>query len=469
MRSAWARVRTGERVEFSGAVWAGLVGVLVAFILLIELVANLNDIHGPLYLLGRDFIGRPRIGEIKMAGLLLALICMPSRLRLPVLGSAVALELIWNSQRWIVGHPGTIGNGILFVLVGTAAFAAWRLHGAERATTLKAVGLGMLLITMGRVGDVWLVLSTKASPEVLDEYVELADRALGSPAWAFGTVVSDHAWMAEILSKVYVYLPVGAAIIAFFQLRNSARDGFPRHHIIRTFLLIGLIGPVVYFLFPVVGPTYAFGHEMVGAGWQDVWPLQLPVIGDPESLYFNQIIARNCMPSLHTAWAMSIFLHGWRGSRAAKVFGTVWLFCTISATLGFGFHYAIDVLAGIIFTLTLEAALTRPELGWGRHRVSVIAFGAAAFTGMLLATRYLAVEMSTSGVLGGVSLIVVVLAMAGAFLTIELHPGRGEFAGPPLDVGDRRSPRELVHDATRTAGQALAAVSREAEKTTHRK
>ena len=465
-----AQLRSGRRVEFSGAMWALLVGVLVAFAVTIEIIARINHIRGPLSLLATDLVGRPQIGEIKIAGLLLALVCLPSRLRLPVLGAAVGLELAWNLQRVLVGNPGTVGNGILFVLLGLVAFAAWRLHGAERASTLKAAGLGLLLIVMGRVGDVWLVLSSRANPTVFDEYVELADRALGSPSWAVGSIVSQHAWLTEILSKIYVYLPVAAAVIAYFQLRHSARDGFPRHHIIRTFLLIGMIGPVVYFLFPVVGPTYAFGHELADAGWQDVWPMQLPIIGDPGALFYDQDIARNCMPSLHTAWAMCIFLHGWRGPLASKIFGTAWLIGTTGATLGFGFHYAIDVLAGAIFTLTLEAALTRPELGWSKHRVSVIAIGATTFTGMLVATRYLSVEMATSGAMGGLLLIGAVLVVAAAFLTIELH---GEDQEIPVDMAPlparpvvlQERAVGLAHAARTWAGETVGSLSRELKKT----
>ena len=459
VRSVWEQIRSGRRVEFSRGMWMLLVGLLLAFVLIIEVVARVNHIRGPLSLLATDLVGRPTIGEIKIAGMLLTLVCLPARLRLPVLASTVALELVWNLQRVAVGDNGTIGNGILFVLLGTAAFAGWRLRGRERASTLKAVGLGLLLIVMGRVGDVWLVLSTRANPAVFDEYVELADRALGSPSWAIGSVVSQTEWLTAVLREVYVFLPVAAAVIAFFQLRHSARDGFPRHHIVRTFLLIGMIGPVVYFLFPVVGPTYAFGNEVIGAGWQNVWPMQLPIIGDPSAPFFDQTVARNCMPSLHTAWAMCIFLHGWRGPLASKIFGTAWLAGTTGATLGFGFHYAIDVLAGVIFTLTLEAALTRPELGWSRHRVSVIAFGVVTFSSMLLATRFLSVEIAASGAVGGFVLIGGVLVMVGAFLTIELHPAVQEI---PVDVAPP-APRDPGVLAKRTAAATAAAKTWAAE------
>ena len=413
------RALTARRLRLGVRGWTVVVGALVSFVIVIEAVAQINDIRGPLDLLAHDLVGRPGIGEIKMAGLLLALVCMPARLRWWVLGAALALEGVWNLQRLVAGNPGTVGNGILFALLGTALYAGWRLRGAEWAATLKAVGLGLMLIVMGRVGDTWLVLSSKANGAVLDEYVELADRALGAPSWVVGRVVTDNALLSEVLSKIYVYLPVGAAVIAFFQLRNAARDGFPRHHIVRTFLLIGLIGPIVYFVFPVVGPAYAFGSELPGAGWVDVWPLAAPDIVQPVATFYDQSVARNCMPSLHTAWAMAIFLHGWRGSAASRVFGTVWLIGTVTATLGFGFHYAIDVIAGMVFTLTLEAALARPELGWTRLRGIVVATGSALFVGILLAVRFAAVELSTSGGFGAVALLAPVVVTAVGFLFVE--------------------------------------------------
>ncbi|MGO3327017.1 MAG: DUF5933 domain-containing protein [Gordonia sp. (in: high G+C Gram-positive bacteria)] len=436
---------TSRRVELGVRGWSAVVLVLVAFVVVIQIVSQAYGIHGPVDLLAHDFVGRPGIGEIKIAGLVLALVCMPARLRWWTLGAVVLLEAIWNLQRLIVGNPATVGNGILFGLVGIGLFAFWRLNGAEQSATLKAVGLGLMMPIMGRVGDAWLVLSAKANPTVLDEYVEVADRALGSPSWAMGRIVSDSAVLTELLSKVYVYLPVGAAIIAFFQLRHVAREGFPRHHIVRTFLVIGMLGPIIYFVFPVVGPTYAFGHEQMGAGWVDVWPWVTPHITEPVAVYFDQGIARNCMPSLHTAWATCILLHGLRGSAASKVFGSVWFVCTVAATLGFGFHYAIDILAGVVFTLTLEAALTRPEIGWTRLRMGVVAGGATVFAGLLLVTRLAAVPLSTSGAGGAVLLLAPVLIMAIAFLFVE----RPELVSVGQRPGGPTIPPRLLRERSR--------------------
>lgn len=393
--------------------------VALAVVLALEVLARAVGTAGPFSGLAADFAGPATGSEAKVAGLILALVCMPHRFRWTFAGAALTLEALVNAQRLVVGDSFYLGNGAVLALAAAAVYAWWRLVGKEREATLKAVGLGSLLILMGKAGGIWLVLSSMAHPKVLDDYVQLADQALGNPAWVLGQVVTSSSVLSIVLYVVYLNLPVGAAVIAFFQLRDSARRGFPRHHIVRSFLLIGLIGPVVYILFPVVGPTYAFGSEVPGAGWLDVWPNAIPTITEPVATFFDQAVPRNCMPSLHTAWAMAIFLHGWRGSRTSRVFGTLWLVATVGATLGFGFHYGIDVLAGMIFTLTLEAALIRSEQGWHRRRLLVIAMGTALFSAMLLATRFLALNLAAGGLLSTVLLLGAVIAAAMGYVAVD--------------------------------------------------
>ncbi|WP_353108512.1 phosphatase PAP2 family protein, partial [Gordonia sp. (in: high G+C Gram-positive bacteria)] len=152
-------------------------------------------------------------------------------------------------------------------------------------------------------------------------------------------------------------------------------------------------------------------------------------------------------PSLHTAWAMAIFLHGWRGSTASRIFGTFWLIATTGATLGFGFHYAVDVLAGAVFTLTLEAALTRPETGWTKIRMGVVAMGAAMFAGLLALTRYAAMELATGGAAATALLLAPLVFTAAGFLfverpellSVEDRPGGPTFPGRRRRIFAQRS------------------------------
>jgi hypothetical protein len=184
---------------------------------------------------------------------------------------------------------------------------------------------------------------------------------------------------------------------------------FPGHHLLRTFLVIGLLGPAFYMIFPVVGPVFAYGtgveHWATVSPWSetlpsehwavaDLWPETPPPINTPHHMPFDEITPRNCMPSLHTAWATAIFIHSRKGPRILRFAGTLWLIATLGATLGFGYHYGADLIAGVVFTLTIEAALRSLDRGWDRSGIRLVAYGATVFAALLVSYRYLPLEMA---------------------------------------------------------------------------
>uniref|UniRef100_UPI0024575050 phosphatase PAP2 family protein n=1 Tax=Nocardia wallacei TaxID=480035 RepID=UPI0024575050 len=213
-------------------------------------------------------------------------------------------------------------------------------------------------------------------------------------------------------------LPVAAMVVAAWQLRRVASTGiWPSHYLVRTFLALGLVGPVVYVLFPVVGPMFAFGPDGHGLQVGDYWPRIVPPVDHhPGLLGFDTVTPRNCMPSMHTAWATTVFLHSRRaadGSPAPRWLrwgGAFWLAATLTATLGFGYHYGADLLAGAVLCLTVESALRAPERGWDRARLRAVAGGLALLAALLLCYRYLAVWMAEYPVPAGVLVLGVVAA-----------------------------------------------------------
>lgn len=199
----------------------------------------------------------------------------------------------------------------------------------------------------------------------------------------------------------------------------------------RTFLVLGLVGPICYVLFPVVGPVLAFGPQGNGLELADVWPDLVPALpASVDSMPFDGITPRNCMPSLHTAWALSLFIHSRRGPLWLRWGGAFWLVCTLVATLGLGAHYGLDLVAGAALCLTVESALRDPERGWDRARVTVMTLGVAVFAGVLLCTRYLAIPMATYPAPFGIVILGALTALAIVFY-------RTWFADQP---GDRVSP-----------------------------
>ncbi len=340
----------------------GVVAAGIAILIALQVFASSRGFEGPLTSLLNDFVGTPKSASVPWAGLALAMVGLTNRQRVLALSSALVIDVVVAGIRYLAGGSLTVGNGAVIVLTAIGVWAGWKWSGEQRRNALMGVGLGALLIVATKFGDVWLHITVLAGPEVLDQYVQLADHALGNPSWVMGNIVDATGSVGyAVLHWVYIELPVAAIGVALYQLRK----GWPSHHLVRTFLLIGLIGPVFYILFPVVGPIFAFGADGNGFQVGDFWPSVVPFDLTPSPMPFDDATPRNCMPSLHTAWALALFLHSRQGPRWLRWGGTFWLVCTLSATLGFGYHYGVDLIAGVVLTLTLESALRAPDRGLG--------------------------------------------------------------------------------------------------------
>ncbi|MGV9924885.1 DUF5933 domain-containing protein [Nocardia rhamnosiphila] len=400
------------------------IAAVPVLLLVLQGVAMWRDFEGPLTSLARDYIGTPKSMTVPWAGLVLALVGIPARRRWIAAGAAVLIDLAYAGVRLLLGGPFTVGNGPVLVLTALALVAWLRWTGAERRNALHAAALGALLILATKVGDVWLHITVDLRPQVLDQYVMLADHALGDPAWVMGRVLETLGPIPDaVLHWVYIELPAAAIVVAVWQLRSVAAGGrWPNHYLVRTFLVLGLVGPLVYILFPVVGPMFAYGVDGNGFQLGNFWPDVLPPLDRaPEAMAFDSFSPRNCMPSMHTAWALALFLHTRRnpdGSLAPTWLrwgGMFWLLCTLAATLGFGYHYGVDLVAGAVLCLTVESALREPERGWGRFRIRLVAGGAVILVTLLVGYRYLAVHMADYPVVAGSVVSALLAAMAAGF------------------------------------------------------
>ncbi|MET9361623.1 phosphatase PAP2 family protein [Streptomyces sp. NPDC006632] len=376
--------------------WTAATVVALAFLVMLEVAARHYGMPGPITNQAREVIFAPKSGPLLYAGMALMMVVLPWRQRYIAIGAAVGIDLVFLLVRWLVDAKMMFGNGALWVILACAVIAVTRRTGAERVLLLKGVGLGLLLVAGRKTGDTWLLITSKTRPTVLDQYVATADHALGNPSWLAGRIVEATGTVgSHILDYVYIQLAVAAVVVALYQLRHVARDRrFPAHHLVRTFLVIGLLGPAIYMIFPVVGPIFAYGTD--GGHWAlaNLWPHTAPTIAAPHHMPFDEHTPRNCMPSLHTAWATAIFLHSRKGPRALRIGGALWLLATLGATLGFGYHYGTDIIAGVVFTLTVEAGLRALAFGWDRPAVQLVVHGAGVFTALLVAYRYLPLQMA---------------------------------------------------------------------------
>ncbi|ASQ94300.1 phosphatase PAP2 family protein [Streptomyces sp. 11-1-2] len=394
--------------------------VALGFFIALEIAARRYGLPGPVTNQVQEVILPPKSGFLLYSGMGLMMLVLTWRERLIAAGAAIGIDVVFLLVRWAVGakltdgHP--FGNGALWVMLGCVVIAVTRRTGRERALLLKGVGLGLLLVAGRKTGDTWLLITAKTRPAVLDPYLATADHALGNPSWLAGRIVAAMGPIgAHVLDFVYAQLPVAAVIVSVYQLRNVAVERrFPGHHLVRTFLAIGLLGPAIYMIFPVVGPIFAYGTGAFGTGGElwataNLWPHTLPPISAPHSIPFDEITPRNCMPSLHTAWATAIFIHSRQGPRILRFAGTFWLIATLGATLGFGYHYGVDLIAGVVFSLTIETVLRALARGWDRSAILLVAHGTTVFAALLVSYRYLPMEMARHPWLFGPLLL---LAMA---------------------------------------------------------
>ncbi|MGF1427032.1 phosphatase PAP2 family protein [Kitasatospora sp. LaBMicrA B282] len=375
--------------------WAVAGVVMLGSLIALEIVARHYGMPGPITNQAREVILTPKSGPLLYTAMGLMLVVFPWRQRLIALGTAIGIDLVFCLVRLAFDVRMNFGNGALWVILGCAVIAVTRRTGRERILLLKGVGLGLLLVAGRKTGDIWLLITSKTRPVVLDQYVATADHALGNPSWLVGRLVRATGPIGtHVLEFVYIQLPVAAVVVALYQLRNVAVERrFPEHHLVRTFLVIGLLGPAIYLLFPVVGPVFAFGSG--GGHWAvaDQWPNTPVPIGTPHRMLFDGVTPRNCMPSLHIAWATTIFVHSRKAPRLLQIAGALWLLATLGATLGFGYHYGTDIVAGVVFALTIEVALRALARGWDRSATRLVAYGTTVFLAFLVSYRYLPTEM----------------------------------------------------------------------------
>ncbi|MET8562741.1 phosphatase PAP2 family protein [Streptomyces flaveolus] len=405
-------------------VWAAAGLAALGFLVELEIAARRYGQPGPVTSQVRELIFAPKPGPV-YGGLALMMVALTWRQRFIAAGLAIGIDTGLVLVRWAVDARVTdghlFGNGALWVMLGYAVVAVTRHTGPQRVLLLKSVGLGLLLVTGRRIGDTWLFLTAKARPMVLDQYVATADHALGSPSWLAGRILrATDPIGTHLLHLVYAQLAVAAVVVALYQLRDVAAERrFPRHHLVRTFLVIGLLGPGIYMIFPVVGPVFAYGPGASGTGgvqWAvaNLWPNTPPSITTPHLMTYDDITPRNCMPSLHTAWATAIFVHTRKGPGLLRFAGTFWLIATLGATLGFGYHYGADLVAGVVFALTIEAALRSLAHGWGRPQIQLVIYGTTVFAALLLSYRYLPMELARyPGIFGPLLLLAMTSVIYG--------------------------------------------------------
>jgi hypothetical protein len=186
-------------------------------------------------------------------------------------------------------------------------------------------------------------------PKTYDLYLYAADRGFGLPIVAMlGTFVARHAAFSWWCGLVYESLPLAVSLLYAYE-RGGSRPLAIR--VLPVFLGGGAAAYLLYNILPAAGPLYIFGSQ---------FPANLPA-AVPLALQtpLMQSAPRNAVPSMHLACALLIFWNTRRFSRWVYAATGAYLGLTIAATLGFGEHYVVDLVAGVPYALFLGAAGAR--------------------------------------------------------------------------------------------------------------
>jgi hypothetical protein len=155
--------------------------------------------------------------------------------------------------------------------------------------------------------------------------------------------------LAGLFYLCWIPLPLGFAAWLFY--RN--REMFFRFSL--TFLLVNLLGFVIYYAYPAAPPWYVrlYGFEFnphtpgnaAGLGRFD----HLLHVSVFAGLYAKSSNVFAAMPSLHASYPLLVFYYGlkMRLYKASIFFGTVMVGIWFAAVYS-GHHYVLDVFAGIL-------------------------------------------------------------------------------------------------------------------------
>ena len=187
---------------------------------------------------------------------------------------------------------------------------------------------------------------------VQDPVLRAVDEAL------FGAVpaawIEPIPWLTDLMSACYLtyHLYLGGAVIHAMTL--PAERSFPLPAILLTAFAVGTAG---YLLVPAIGPAAAFPELF-----------STPLSGGPFTQANAWLVATgssvyDVFPSLHTLMICLLLHHDWRRMRVRFWVMIVPSIGLIASTIYLRYHYAADVLAGLLLFGVLAWCFRKPLRG----------------------------------------------------------------------------------------------------------
>jgi len=247
--------------------------------------------------------------------------------------------------RWT--WPNALAGASAFGLASLAvlAWSVLRLRGSEQWEKLGTLIGGSIFIYTSLFIAFVLKLTAAWHPKTYDLYLYAADTGFRIPIAALaGHLLRNHSDLSWCCALVYESLPLAVSLLYAYE-RSGAQPLAIR--VLPAFLGGGAAAYLLYNVLPAAGPVYIFGAQ---------FPDHLPAFVQlAVQAPLREGAPRNAIPSMHLACTLLIFWHSRRLSRGAYLASALYLGLTVLATLGFGEHYVVDLVAGVPYALLFGA------------------------------------------------------------------------------------------------------------------
>ncbi len=319
-------------------------------------------------------------------------LCARPRRRELVVLLAVALLLTGALRLLTAGLPPEVpllldvGCGIGLASLLLLGWRAWVSTGEDRIRILALLLPAILVVLFIPLTKDFHRIGIQLNPDPVDDLLYAADDSLGVQlSFEVGRLFEAVPLLDRLSNFVYSTLPLPFVVVLIMQWRSQRPSN---GNIFWDFQILAVLGFVVYMLFPAVGPGVVF---------PDVFPHAPPSAAEVLGEWGTNPgkwggdwsdVARNCVPSLHTAWALMLWWHAQSLAGWVRGLTGYYLAFTVLATLGSGAHYAFDLILAVPFALVVRA-IGRPSLpGTSRVRWGACLVGTGLTTGLLLLIRF---------------------------------------------------------------------------------
>lgn len=278
-------------------------------------------------------------------------------------------------------HLGLHGNVVHKALQALSYWGAgaipavWLMPLLREKSDLKLLGKLLFPPCFGILAAQFLGLGSHGA--TYDHFLYAFDGSLGfQPSFWAGRMVMSTPWTSLVTGALYDALPLFLAIAYLIEERRGAVRA---RNVFFLILLVGLCGAACFFVFPAVGAYWLFAQS---------FPLHPPALAEIAlaPTMIAAVVPRNCMPSLHTSWALVVFWAAGRCSWPWRMALRALLAIMLLQTLAY--HYLADMIVAVPFTLTLFA-ITQTGVPWRSWpRMGAAGFGLASVAVWLVALRW---------------------------------------------------------------------------------